>query len=185
MNKKPRIVDAIITSPDCLQINVNLDRVHVQFSTGKLGFSGSDFLEWNGKPWTVRFQAFIRSGESPTTHGLLQNDHDHEPTVNAPELDAQNPLAHFKEHFKKERERREAGWSIHSVSCGLSALCVLSVAVRPNDSGGFASCYFRHGDQLYLGQFFIKERIGQSVKPTSWDWSKGAKAGLPSLGKRR
>ena len=195
MIKKPEIVSATFSSSDRdrVQIEVNMSGDHWEFGTGNLGFKGSDHFEWKGKSWKVNFLATVRLVESPTTYGLLGSDHQSDVS----EADFNPPNTGYNAFalasVLEQRKRREAGWCIHkvpgdpihSVPCGVSALCELPIAVLPKKKGGFASFYVELGNYLYLAKIAVKERSGPSAKPTSWDWSKGAKAGLPSLGKRR
>ena len=51
--------------------------------------------------------------------------------------------------------------------------------------GSLASFELKLNSGAYLGQFHISEVRLTMPKPMAWDHSKGAKAGLPSLGKRR
>jgi hypothetical protein len=180
---KLQILDATFVSSDRLHIRVNMDGNHWEFASGKLGFRGSEPFSWNGKSWRVRFQAFIRTHESTTTHGLLRSAPQ---TVVASDHSHSYPFVHFEEHWKKKGTARS--WMGHPCGqCGVSALCNLSgvLSASSDNPHGFASFYVQRGINLYLGQFFITSRAEPAMKPTAWDWSKGPKAGLPTLGKKR
>lgn len=96
------------------------------------------------------------------------------------------PLCISRSTGKKKGTARS--WMGHPCGqCGVSALCNLSgvLSASSDNPHGFASFYVQRGINLYLGQFFITSRAEPAMKPTAWDWSKGPKAGLPTLGKKR
>lgn len=181
-------------NPSVLSTQVLLTGPHRQFRTGKHGYRFIDQFDWNGKSWRLRFQAFVKTKRSGTTHGMLEGGLTEKPCVHISIRPASNPVlgklfaAHLKERARKEARRRETGWDLKRLPDGIQAIFDLNrvrVFRKKNRIGSFASCNVTIGDVLYLCQFHICERAEFLLKPTEWDWSPGPRAGIPSLGKRR
>jgi len=167
---------------------------HYQFKTGKLGYFWLDRFNWKGKCWRLRFQAFIKSQRTGTTHGMLEGVRE-ETVVRVPsfELDKQHRSAFARKLEKlikasrEAQDRLEAGWKLIKLPNGIQAVFDLSrLRTYPSGKiGSFASCNVEIDGVLYLCQFHIREQYEPLPKPTEWDWSRGARAGIPTLGKRR
>jgi hypothetical protein len=163
------------------------------FSSGKRGFLFRDRFDWDGRTWGIRFDAWIMTHVSvDTTLGALAaaRDYDREST---PEFSTPAPSPNSsqqREKFAKllqMQETRAAGWHLTKSEEGVQGWFELARMreLPKGNVGSFASFELNLNSVVYLGQFHISEVRHYMPKPTAWDHSRGAKAGLPSLGKRR
>jgi hypothetical protein len=181
-----------------LEVRARMTGPHHQFKSGKLGYLWRDNFDWSGKRWRLRFQAFVMKQSSGTTHGMLEeNREDVVPSmaiiVEDPVKDSKDdsmPLTHIErliEACREAQDHLEAGWKLKKLPGGINAVFDLN-RVRQKPSGklySFASCNVEIEGVLYLCQFHIHEQLDPLPKPTAWDWRRGARAGIPTLGKRR
>jgi hypothetical protein len=177
-----------------LEVRVPMAGPHHQFQTGKLGHYFIDQFDWNGKRWRLQFQAFVKGRQTETTHGMLEEVRARVPRVPSGLVLDTKPVGSLGgkwgkriESARLNQERREAGWKLTKLPDGIQAAFVLS-KLRTRPSGkmySFASCNVEIEGVLYYCQFHLREQHEPMPKPTKWDWSRGARAGIPTLGKRR
>ena len=96
-------------------------------------------------------------------------------------------LADLDRRLQERREQLQAGWHLTRVEDGVKGWFEMArIRQLPKGKlGSVASFNVVLHDVLYLGQFHLSEQTQPMEKPTAWDNSKGAKAGLLSLGKRK
>jgi hypothetical protein len=179
-----------------LGVRVNMTGAHHEFRTGKQGYLFRESFDWDGRRWLVKFQAFVMPHRVDSTLGLLDDAVGTEKLAFITEPDLTSApgslrlTGKLKElvHFSMERQDKlRAGWHLRRSEVGVEGSFQLA-RIRPlphGKLGSFASFNVELNGRLYLGQFHISEHKASSPRPTAWDHSRGAKAGLPSLGKRR
>lgn len=177
-----------------LQARLRMNGPHYQFKTGKLGYFWRDRFDWKGKCWRLQFLAVVKRRQTETTHGMLEEVRERVPRVpSGLVLDTKGveslfgKFAKWAEVSRLNQERREAGWKLRKLASGIQAVFDLSKLrpLRRGKIGSSASCYVQIDGVLYWCQFLIFEQHEPLPKPTEWDWSRGARAGIPTLGKRR
>jgi hypothetical protein len=180
------LLDAKINKHRKLEVEVPLDGPLHVFKTGRRGHTGREYFDFDGRRWLLRFRAFETNRNSETTHGQLV---ERAAAVSIPGsiTCATDPLDALLEKARIAAERREGGWVLRKTKTGVQATFDLSrVRLLPSRKiGSFASFNIDVNGTRYLGQFHITEQERPTSKPTERDWSRGPKAGLPSLGKRR
>jgi len=165
-----------------LSVCVSLTGPLHTFQSNKRGYTFREHFAWDAKGWRLQFRAFIAAVETETTLGALQE----KPDINTV-ISHSNPLGRVLQILRDAQERRTAGWSLHRRVGGVQGRFDMNrVRVLPSGKiGSFASFNIAIDGTLYLGQFHLLEESASRPKPTAWDRSRGAKAGLPTLGKRR
>ncbi len=163
------------------------------FRSGTRGFLFRDRFDWDGRTWRIWFYAWIMTHVSvDTTLGPLDNDRESTPEFSTPipspnSSQLTGKFAKLLQEMGETKERRAAGWHLTKTEEGLHGWFELAQMRRlpKGNRGSFASFELKLNSVAYLGQFHISEVRPYMPKPTAWDHSRGAKAGLPSLGKRR
>jgi hypothetical protein len=89
--------------------------------------------------------------------------------------------------LRARREQLKAGWHLARAENGVMGWFEMArVHELPKGKmGSSASFNVELNGVLYLGQFNLSQQPQPIARPTAWDNTKGAKAGLPTLGKRR
>lgn len=205
-------IEITFPSGSNLEVRVLMTGPHHRFRTGKIGYLWRDQFDWNGKRWRLRFQAFVTHSlvfdgmtglplqrpVSGTTHGMLEEVRGDVVSsarivVQEPAKESRgepSPLTHMEKLIEAAREAQdwlEAGWKLTKFPNEIQGTFDLS-RLKTKPSGkmySFASCNIETEGVLYLCQFHLREQLEPLPKPTAWDWSRGARAGIPTLGKRR
>jgi hypothetical protein len=168
---------------DHLDVRASLIGSHVTFKSGKSGHRDRELFHWKGRRWSVRLQAFVMQRETETTHGMLAEGSVERvrPAISEPDA---SPIWRA---MMEVDQRREAGWQLRKLPTGVRAVFDLGKlrTLPSGKTGRFSSFNVEINGVLYLGQFHLVEQPEPMARPTEWDRSRGAKAGLPSLGKRR
>jgi hypothetical protein len=166
-----------------LEIKVSMAGSHRVSQAGNKGFYQSRSFSWLTKLWTIRFQASVRDCETPTTHGRLGE------TVLRPtgstKLGLRIPPSLLQE-IQAANEARES-WKMEKTPDGVQAQFDPNGLrqLKSGKKGSVANFYVGMNGLLYWGQFLLKEKAEPGRRPTERDWAKGARAGIPTLGKRR
>jgi hypothetical protein len=164
-----------------LHVNVRLTGPYHVFNRNR-GYAFREYFDWHGRRWLLNFLAVVTPNQTGTTHGMLTEVRD--------EGGKSDGDPAFDELFRKIREaqnKSDVGWRLTRFQDGIEG-CFHWARLRPLPSGktgSFASFNIEIGGVLYFGQLRLSEQPHRREKPTEWDWSRGAKAGAPSLGKRR
>jgi hypothetical protein len=156
-----------------------------------------DDFEWNSGRWRLRFQSWVRKPQEvdPILEPLLDvfpEDHPDcsEPPVLPRDLNSSLPakLGWLRRQVIVRAAVRQdkTGWHLKRVCDGVEGWFDLThLPKESSEKQLFASFDLERDGVVYRCQFHILELCWPSEKPTSWDNSRGAKAGLPTLGKRR
>ena len=173
-----------------LCICVRMTGDHHVFKTGKYGYQFREHFDWDGRSWLLRYQAFVRPDRSDTTLGVLRDVFAPDDVqVREPAHDStpmERKVAEFAARARQRQKGQGAGWHLKRVGDGVQGWFKRGSATPKNGKlRSFASFYVELNGSLHLGQFYLSERFPSTDKPIAWDYSKGAKAGLPSLGKRK
>ncbi len=181
LRRKPPMTQSLLATPDRAteQLNVRLPLIVKRVT---------DDFEWNGQRWRLRFQSWVRKPQegSPTLDSLREILPEDDPKY----LDPLPPRNGYQivEYFilstlnHEAKKQSKSGWHLKQVGGGVGGWFDLRrLPKESTDKKPFAS--FDFGD--YRCQFHILRLPGPSEKPIAWDNSRGAKAGLPTLGKRR
>ena len=177
--KGPLRLDIALNKDTDITLTVNMTGPHHVFKSGKTGYTEYQSFEWDHRRWGIRFQAFVTDKRVETTHGLLSDV-----IEMAPDSD---PVTNLDSSLDRLRKRVQAGWELRRRPDGIHAIFDhRRLRTLPSGKiGTFASFNVEVGGVLYFGQLRVTEMPEPMTAPTERDWSKGAKAGLPTLGKRR
>lgn len=173
------------TGPE-LHVQVQMAKPnHISKRSGRPGYFERRQFPWRGQDWTLRFQAAPQDSQPDTTHGMIEEG----AAGTAACAVTGGAFPHLLEGLMEsaERERRYTGWRIEKLSSGVRGSFDPSRlrTLPKGKTGGYASFCARFDGQLYLAQFLLQEQPQPGTRPIDRDWSRGAKAGLPTLGKRR
>lgn len=165
-----------------LDVCVSMTGPHHVFQRGRRGHQSVELFDWKGKRWRLRFQAFEKCHQTETTHGML----DHQPDDDFGWLPSRFSQAD-RNGLAAARDQRQAGWRLEKAPDGVHAVFDLTRlrTFRSGKIGSFASFNVDVDGTLYLGQFHLRQEPEPRSEPTEWDRTRGPKAGLPGLGKRR
>ena len=193
MASQPRF-ELTLRSDGNLRVRVVMTGDPRVFSSGKRGYLFRDSFDWDGRTWRIRFDAWSMTHlPADTTVGSLayapddarESTREFSAPTQSPNLS--ESMEKFAKLLHEAQERRAAGWHLTKSEEGVRGWFELA-QMRPlpkGKLGSFASFGLMLNAVAYLGQFHISEVRPSMPRPTAWDHSKGAKAGLPTLGKRR
>jgi hypothetical protein len=173
-----------------LHVRVDLTgTIHV-FSSGKRGYTFRDSFDFSGGRWLLRFQAFETQQKNVTTLGLLSDVLDPKQSVvpGSSDLQTRPRSGPFSlAQLRARREQLKAGWHLARAENRVMGWFEMArVHELPKGKmGSSASFNVELNGVLYLGQFNLSQQPQPIARPTAWDNTKGAKAGLPTLGKWR
>ena len=151
------------------------------FGSGKHGFKYRDTFDWGGRSWCLRFTAFKDAASASPTVIVQKRGRADQTQTKA------TALAPLLQRIRANQEKKAAGWRVEVLPDGIQAwFDMAAIRTLPSKKeGSFASFEVEIEGTAFLGEFHLLEVLGAAPKPISWDWSPGAKAGLPTLGKRR
>jgi hypothetical protein len=174
-----------------LNLRVRMIGEHHIFSTGKLGYSFPDeFFDWDGHRWLLTFRAWMNpTSPTLTLESLLDVFPEEHPAFQRSTMPGGLDQIETWTINHAARKQSESGWHLKRVEDGIQGRFELA-KIHPlrkgkGKIGSFASFTVRLNGAAYEGQFHLSEQPSPMAKPTAWDSSRGAKAGLPTLGKRR
>ena len=177
------------------RLPVQLLRATPPMPPGNRVYHVTDEFECNGKRWRLRFQSWVRKPQQgdarlPSLLDVFPEDHPNykEPTPppQGSSLRAKVAWMGIRALHRAAKKQRETGWHLKLAGGGVEGW--FDLAKLPKESSEkcpYASFQLERDGTAYWCQFHILERPWPREKPTAWDHSRGAKAGLPTLGKRR
>jgi hypothetical protein len=183
------VLQTLLVTPDLSRNRVNLQVV-------RIGSFGSDAFEWNGKRWRVRFQSWPRKPQEVDPRLYLWDvfPEDHPDFQQGgsplwkPTMSLEEKIASM-EAFEITREairQNGTGWHLRLSGDGVEGWFDLAkLPKEPSDKKPFASFDLKRDGTAHRCQLHLGEWPWPADRPTAWDNSRGARAGLPSLGKRR
>jgi hypothetical protein len=152
-----------------------------------------DDFEWDTKRWRVRFQSWPRKTHEvdPLIDLLDVFPEDHpdykQPRPSRPgrSFSSLDELAAWQISRKAEKQSRY-GWHLRKVCDGVEGWFDLTKLPKEHsDKKPFVSFDLELNGTKHRCQFHVWEVPWPREKPTAWQSSTHASAGLPSLGKRR
>jgi hypothetical protein len=167
-----------------LHVRVRMTGNQRTFASGNRGYSFRERFDWDARSWRLNLSAVVKESETETTLGLLTDVPYEDNPSSVPGASKLEELVRRSELRRIERAR---GWHLARVADGVEGWFELSKIYELPQAkmGSFASFYLELNGILYYGAFNLSEYAPRQGRPTTWDHSKGARAGIPSLGKRR
>jgi hypothetical protein len=176
------MLDVTFDRDENLHFFARMTGPHRVSANGNEGYSLREHFDWRGRAWLLSFQAWVKASQTQTTHLLLAGESDKDQGAAGATI-----FDHLMPALIAQREARERGWRLFRTSDGVTGQFDPDrlLQLPRGGLGSNATFNVEINGLLYWGQLLLREQPQAMERPTAWDWTKGAKAGLPSLGKRR